>query len=211
MTIRCRKLGDVRDDFQVGNDSSRVMRHLQMPPACQNEAQSHGNDNRLEKYQDGELARASYQPLTRQEVQALKEKLGGVTLEAFWLKVLIWQGVVGVAIAALAWLVSNEVLTGYSAFYGAMCVVLPSALVARTVIKRLKLGVLKHSGGMLVGLFVSELVKILVTLCLLLLAPVLLDSPNWIAIVVGFVVTLKVYWVVALMRLGQTKHFKKLG
>lgn len=182
-----------------------------MPPAGQNEAKSHGHDKRLEKYQDEEQSETSYQPLTRQEVQALKEKLGGVTLEAFLLKVLMWQGVVSVAIAALAWLVSSEMLTVYSALYGAMCVVLPSALVARTVIKRLKPDVLKHSGGMLVGMFVLELVKILVTLCLLLLAPVLLDSPNWIAIVVGFVVTLKVYWVVALMSLGQTKYFKKLG
>lgn len=187
------------------------MRHLQMPLVGQDEAQSDGQDKRREKYQDEEQAGASHKPLTRQEVQALKKKLGGVTLEAFLLTVLMWQGAVSVAIASLVWLVSSEVLTAYSAFYGAMCVVLPSALVARTVIKRLKPDVLKHSGGRLVGLFVLELVKILVTLCLLLLAPVLLDSPHWIAIVVGFVVTLKVYWVVALMSLGQVKHVKKLG
>jgi ATP synthase protein I len=183
------------------------MRHLRTPQAGQNEAQSHGQ----EKYEDEEQVQVFQKPLTRQEVQELKEKLGGVTFEAFFLKVLMWQAVVGVSMATLAWFASGKVLTAYSAFYGAMCVVLPSALVARTVIKRLRPNVLKHSGGMLLRLFVLELVKILVTVCLLLMAPVLLDSPNWIAIVVSFVVTLKVYWVVALMGSGQAQHVKKLG
>ena len=123
----------------------------------------------------------------------------------------MWQALSAIAIAALAWLVSSSAAVVTSAFYGAVCVVLPSALVARVVIKRIRPGVLKQSGGMLTGLVVLELVKILVTVCLLLAAPLVLDSPQWVAIVIGFAVTLKVYWVVALMSLRQPGHVKKIG
>jgi ATP synthase protein I len=197
----------ISNDFQVCKDRLRVMHHLHAPHAGQNKARGAKDDKCLDDGQAQEI----YKPLTCQEARELKEKLGAVSLEAFLLTVLMWQGVAGVAIAALAWLVSGEALTAYSAFYGAMCVVLPSALVARTVIKRLKLDVVKHSAGRLVGLFVLELVKIVMTVCLLIAAHVFLDSPQWIAIVVGFVVTLKVYWVVALIGLRQTKLVKKIG
>ena len=79
------------------------------------------------------------------------------------------------------------------------------------VIKRVRPDVLKHSGGTLMRLVVLELVKIVVTVCLLLAAPLVLNSPQWVAIVIGFAVTLKVYWVVALMSLRQPRHVKKLG
>ena len=164
-------------------------------------------DEWSDDWQDGE----KNAPLTRQEALLLKEKLGGVSLEAFLLKVLMWQALSAVAIAALFWVASLNVALVASAFYGAMCVVLPSALVARMVIKRVRPDVLKHSGGALTGLVVLELVKVLVTVCLLLAAPLVLDSPQWVAIVIGFAVTLKVYWVVALMSLRQPGHVKKIG
>lgn len=191
------------------------MHHLHKPHAGQNKAQGYagingadeGRDEWNDDGQDGE----KIPPLTRQEAQLLKEKLQGVSLEAFLLKLLMWQALSAIVIAALAWLVSSSVAVVTSAFYGAMCVVLPSALVARVVIKRIRPDVLKHSGGMLTGLVVLELVKILVTVCLLLAAPLALDSPQWVAIVIGFAVTLKVYWVVALMSLRRPGHVKKLG
>ena len=188
------------------------MHHLHKPHAGQNEAKSYAaaNERRDEWNDDGQDGE-KIPPLTRQEVQLLKQKLGGVSLEAFLLKVLMWQALSAIAIAMLAWLVSSSVVVVTSAFYGAMCVVLPSALVARMVIKRVRPDVLKHSGGTLLGLVVLELVKIVVTVCLLLAAPLVLDSQQWVAIVIGFAVTLKVYWVVALMSLRQPGHVKKLG
>jgi ATP synthase protein I len=183
------------------------MHHLHEPHAGRGNSSEDSHDKCQDERSDQEFQK----PLTRREVQALKEKLGGVSLEVFLLNVLMWQVLVGIAIAVLAGMATGSVLTTYSAFYGAMCVVLPSALIARTVIRRSKRDVLQHSGGKLVGLFVLELVKILVTVCLLLAAPVVLGSPQWIALVVGFVATLKVYWVVALMGLGQAKHVKKIG
>ena len=159
---------------------------------------------------DGEFEEAS-KPLTRQEADALKRKLGGVSLQEFSLNVLVWQAVVGVAIAALVWFVSGRAAVFYSALYGILCVVLPSALVARTVLKRSSPDVPKQSGGVLTKLFVLEFAKLLVTVFLLLAAPLVLASPDWIAIVVSFVVTLKVYWVVALIGLRQARHVQKIG
>ena len=191
------------------------MHHLRKPHAGQNEAHGYagvnGADEVLDEWSDDEQDGEKILPLTRQEAQLLKERLRGVSLEVFLLKVLMWQVLSAIAIAALAWLVSSSVAAVTSAFYGAMCVVVPSALVARVVIKRVGPDVLKHSGGVLTGLVVLELVKILVTVCLLLVAPLVLDSPQWVAMVIGFAVTLKVYWVVALMSLRRPGHVKKIG
>ena len=150
-------------------------------------------------------------PLTRQEADALKRKLGGVSLQNFLLSVLVWQVVVGVALSALVWFVSGRAAVFYSALYGVLCVVLPSALVVRTVLWRISPDAVRRSGGMLTGLFMLEFAKILVTVSLLLAAPLVLSSPDWIAIVVSFVVTLKVYWVVALIGLRQARHVQKIG
>ena len=150
-------------------------------------------------------------PLTREEAEVLRQKLGGVNLESFLLKVLVWQAVAAIAIAAAAWAVSFSTVVVISAVYGAMCVVLPSALVARTVIKRVRRKTSKHPGGMSLGLVGLELVKVLVTVCLLVAAHFVLDSPQWVAIVVGFAVTLKVYWVVAFISLRRPGMLKKLG
>ena len=172
---------------------------------------ANGADERLNEWNDDGQDGEKIKPLTRQEVKLLKQKLGSVSLEDFLLKVLMWQTLSAVAIAALVWLVSSSMVTVSSAFYGAMCVVLPSALVARMIIKRTRPDALKNSGGRLIGLVVLELVKIVVTVCLLLAAPFVLDSPQWVAIVIGFALTLKVYWVVALMSSRRFGHVKKLG
>ena len=191
------------------------MHHLHKPHAGQNKAHGYvgvnGADEVRDEWNDDGQDGEKISPLTRQEAQLLKEKLQGVSLEAFLLKLLMWQALSAIAIAVLAWLVSSSAVVVTSAFYGAVCVVLPSALVARVVIKRFRLDVLRQSGGMLTELFILELVKILVTVCLLLAAPLVLDSPQWVAIVIGFAATLKVYWVVALMSLRQPGHVKKIG
>ena len=191
------------------------MHHLHKPHADQNKAKRDANQNDADvtgdDWNDDKLDDVKIPPLTRQEVRALREKLGGISLELFLFKVLMWQSLSAVVIAVLTWIVCGSVSAATSALYGAMCVVLPSALVVRTVMKKLRPDVLKHAGGRLTGLVVLELIKILTTLFMLLAAPLLMDSPQWVAIVIGFAVTLKVYWVVALMSLRQPGHVKKLG
>ena len=191
------------------------MHHLHKPHADQNKAKRDANQNDADvssdDWNDDKSDDVKIPPLTRQEVRVLREKLGGITLELFLFKVLMWQSLSAVVIAVVTWIVSDSVSAATSALYGAMCVVLPSALVVRTVMKKLRPDVLKHAGGRLTGLVVLELIKILTTICLLLAAPLLMDSPQWVAIVIGFAVTLKVYWVVALMSLRQPGHVKKIG
>ena len=159
---------------------------------------------------NGEFEEAN-NPLTRQEAEALRKKLGGVSLQSFLLNVLVWQAVMGVALSALVWFVSGSAATFYSTLYGILCVVLPSALVVRVLLRRTSSDVPGRPGSMLTGLFVLEFAKILVTVSLLVAAPLVLASPDWIAIVVSFVLTLKVYWVVALIGLRQARHVQKIG
>jgi ATP synthase protein I len=45
------------------------------------------------------------------------------------------------------------------------------------------------------GFFVWEAVKVVLTVALLFAAPALIVNLNWLALLAGFVVTMKVYWI----------------
>ena len=74
------------------------------------------------------------------------------------------QAVVGVVVAALAWLVTGRMAAGWSAGYGALSVVLPAALFARGVVRQRQGG----AGAAMAGIFGWELVKLV--LCIAMLA-----------------------------------------
>ena len=61
--------------------------------------------------------------------------------------------------------------------------------------------------AVLVGLFFWELVKIILTVALLLVAPKVISNLSWLALVAGFVVTIKVYWLA--MALGYMQRKSK--
>jgi ATP synthase protein I len=52
---------------------------------------------------------------------------------------------------------------------------------------------------------VWELVKIALTVVILLAAPKLVPHLSWLALLAGFVVTMKVYWVAAWLRPVRSK------
>lgn len=168
-------------------------------------------DGVTDKSYGGALVEADFKPLSRIEAGALKEKLGTVSLDAFLLRVLSWQAAAGFLIPVLAWLLSASVSVGYSVLYGGICVVVPSALATGMVRRWRKRGVPTYAGGMLTSLFLLEMVKVVVSICMLSAASLALKPVSWLALVVGFVLVLKVYWVVALMGLGQTKRVQKIG
>lgn len=114
--------------------------------------------------------------------------------------VLAIQVVVGAAVTLLTWSVAGA-HGGRSAAWGALAVVLPAALFARGL-SRATTG---SAGGALVTLFVWEGAKLLLTLALLGLAYKVLGSVNWLALLAGFVVTLKAYWL-ALWRLAARQR-----
>ena len=59
------------------------------------------------------------------------------------------------------------------------------------------------------GFFIWELVKIVLTVALLLAAPRLILELNWLALLAGFVVTMKVYWVAMWLHLVRTNAVNK--
>ena len=61
--------------------------------------------------------------------------------------------------------------------------------------------------AVLIGLFFWELVKIILTVALLLVAPKVISNLSWLALVAGFVVTIKVYWLA--MALGYMQRKSK--
>lgn len=146
--------------------------------------------------ESNEGAEPVVQPLTALEAQALRQKLHAVSP---W-RLVGWQVVVGLVFAGLVWMYRADWAT--SVGYGALCVVLPNALFARGLIRGQRAG---HPGAALAGFFVWELVKVVVTVALLVAAPIWVVGLNWLALLVGFVVTMKVSWVAVWFRLVRKK------
>ncbi len=129
-----------------------------------------------------------FKPLTREEAQKVRQANLPVSLWA----VLAGQAGVGILVAVMAWVLTGQPLMGWSAGYGALAVVIPAALFARGLSRQKSA---MHGNAALVGFFVWEMVKIALTVAMLFAAPRLVEGLNWLALLAGFVVTMKVYWV----------------
>ena len=130
----------------------------------------------------------TFKPLTAQEAQALRER---VPLLSIWRVVGVQTGVAAVA-AALAWLLTGRESVMLSVAYGGLSVVLPSALFARGMTSRLTR---VNLGSAVAGFVLWELVKIALTVAMLFMAKGWITALSWPALLVGFVVTMKVHWV----------------
>jgi len=140
-----------------------------------------------------EASAASFKALTQQEAQALRDRQPPVSP---W-RVVLSQAVVGVVVAALAWLVTGERPVGLSALYGAAVAVVPGALMARGMTSRLSS---LSPGTSAVSFMLWEVVKIGVSVLMLMLAPRLVQSLSWPALLVTLAVCIKVYWFALLWR-----------
>lgn len=107
------------------------------------------------------------------------------------------QVLVGLTFAVVAVAFARESNVFWSALYGAGVVVIPGAVMARGLTSRLSTGA---PGSGAVGFMVWELVKLLVSVAMLVLAPKLLPHLSWPALLVAMVVCLKTYWVALLWR-----------
>ncbi len=125
-------------------------------------------------------------PLTRLQAQALAK--ANPVVSPWW--VVLGQAVLGVGWVALAGLVFGE-LVAKSVACGVLAVVLPAALFARGLTSQFARA---NAGVAVTSFFVWELVKIVVTIGLLFAAHRLVKDLNWPAMLVGLVLTLKVYW-----------------
>jgi ATP synthase protein I len=142
-----------------------------------------------------------FKPLTHDEVRQWRKRQPP---ESVW-RVVWWQAVLAALAALLAWGLTRRAAPAWSALYGGLCIVLPSALMAygltssalARIMARMFPGVAKVA---LVGVLFWEGIKVLLVLTLLWLAPRLVPGLNWLALVGGLVVALKAYWLEFWMR-----------
>ena len=142
--------------------------------------------------EDQEDAQDMAPPLTAQEVRELRQRQ---PLLSVW-RVVVAQCFVGLLVSGVAWWVSGQV-AAVSAAYGALAVIVPAALFARGLTSRVSS---LNAGAAVFGFFLWEMVKIGLTVALLVAAPRMVSDLSWPAMLVGLVVTMKVYWVALGMR-----------
>ena len=154
----------------------------------------------------------SFKPLSREEAQMLSQKLGSQVAPLSLIRVLVWQALTGLLLALCVWIWSGNSSTGWSVLYGSFCVVVPAAIFARGFGRQMAFGqsgTTVPAGAAMAGFFVWELVKVVLTVVMLLAAPKIVLQLNWLALLAGFVVTMKVYWVAAWFGLGRKSRIKK--
>jgi ATP synthase protein I len=116
-------------------------------------------------------------------------------------RVVGWQMLVVLACVFLALVVTQKISVAYSIGWGGLCVVTPAAVFARGLMSK---AALMNAGSATAGFFLWEMVKIGLTLAMLFAAPrvmqVLGQDLSWPAMLVGLVVTMKVYWLALLCK-----------
>lgn len=132
---------------------------------------------------------AEFKPMTAEEVRQWRSVHPAVSP---W-RVIVWQSAVGGVLAVVVALCAGKA-AGFSAAYGSLAVVFPAALMARGLQRQ---RTVTQPGAVMLGFVIWESVKVALTVALLLAAPKVVSLLNWLALVVGFVVTMKVYWVAA--------------
>ena len=118
-------------------------------------------------------------------------------------RVLGWQALAAALLAALSLVVMQRWAVMLSVGWGGLCVVLPGAVFARALSQQMVRSL--SSGGSLAGLMVWELVKVVLTVVLLLAAPRVVFELSWLALLAGFVVTIKVHWVACYWEIKRSR------
>ncbi len=111
-------------------------------------------------------------------------------------RVVLWMLVAAVVIGMVSWLIF-DLHTALSAAYGSLVVSLPAAVLARGMTSPLS-RMNAVSGAMAFMLW--EMVKIGLSIGMLMLAPSLIASLNWPALLIGLILTMKVYFVAAIYK-----------
>jgi len=128
-----------------------------------------------------------FEPLTAEQARQLREQNPPVS--PWW--VVAGQVVVGLVVALAAWGLTGRQNVGWSAGYGALAVVIPAAVFARGLTGRFAS---LNAGTAAAGFMLWEMVKIALTVAMLVAAPRLVSGLSWPALLVGLVLTMKVYW-----------------
>ena len=130
---------------------------------------------------------AEFKPLTAEQAQELRPLM---RLVSPW-RVIAAQVVAGGVVALTAWGTTGRSNAAWSAAFGALTVVIPAALFARGLTSRFS-SLNATTAGF--GFFMWEVVKITVSVGMLLAAPHLVSDLDWLALLVGLIVSMKMYW-----------------
>lgn len=141
---------------------------------------------------------SDFKPLTAQEAEQWRRRNPPVSP---W-KVVLGQSLVGVVVALVAWMWTQDVRAGWSAAYGSLAVVVPAALFAYGVLRQKSA---PRPGLAMLGFVGWEAAKIVLTIALLVAAPRVVPGLNRLALVAGLVITMKTYWVALMVRPGVRK------
>lgn len=132
-----------------------------------------------------------FKPLTREEAERWRASQPELSP---W-RVVRVQWLVGLSLAVLVGLVTRQFSIALSVLYGAAAAAVPTALMAWGLTSS---ALARSLAGRVETVFMNfvlwEGVKILLTVILLWIAPRMVPDLNWLALVVGLVVVLKVYW-----------------
>jgi ATP synthase protein I len=130
--------------------------------------------------------------LTAQQAQELRVRLGKTgSLISPW-QIIVGQLLAGAVFAVLAWLVTGKSSVAVSIAYGALAVVIPAAVFARGLMSQFS-SLNALTAGF--GFFVWEMIKIVATVVLIAIAPKLVADLDWLAMLIGLIVTMKVVFV----------------
>jgi ATP synthase protein I len=133
-----------------------------------------------------------FKPLTAEEAQRLRDRKPSISP---W-RVIAIQVVAGLLVALAAWGLTGRQNLGWSAGYGALAVVIPSAVFARGLTGKFSS---LNPGTAVFGFFLWEMVKMALTVAMLIAAPRLVMALSWPAMLVGLVVTMKAAWVAVML------------
>jgi len=162
-------------------------------------------------WQDSAAQEEAFAPLTAQQAHQWRQSHPQLSV---W-RVLIMQALTGLVVAAAAWLLTGRPQAAWSAAYGALVGVLPFALAAKGMARWAAPGF--PPSAALAGFLLWEAVKLVLAVGMLMAAPKILVAPNWPALLIGLVLTLKVYWVGLWLaqsmksRQGQVQRVKTNG
>jgi ATP synthase protein I len=141
-----------------------------------------------------------FKPLTAEQAKAWRQRN---PISSPW-RVLVLQVAVGALMVVLTGGVSGQFHLAASVAWGVVAVVVPAMVFVRALGRQMRR---TQPGSALAGLLLWELIKVVLTVALLLVAPKVISDLSWLALVAGFVVTMKVYWLA--MALGWMQRKSK--
>ena len=133
------------------------------------------------------------EPLTAEQATLLRVRLRKTgSLLSPW-RVIAGQTLVGALLALAAWLITGKAQVAVSVAYGVLAVVIPAALFARGLMSQFS-SMNAITAGF--GFFIWEMIKIAVSIVLIAVAPNLVADLDWLAMLIGLIVTMKAVWLV---------------